>query len=84
MKLPRVSCRVSKFKLTRSSAIAGYVTKFKDSLLDFQSFFYQSFFKGKGLTGIPKIALRKSETKTLKKICGLGLNSNFLVGVYDF
>jgi hypothetical protein len=36
------------------------------------------------LIGLPKIALRKSETKTLRKICGLGSNLNFLVGVYDF
>jgi len=36
--------------------------------------FINPFEDEKDLNGIPKIALRKSETKTLKKICGLWLN----------
>jgi len=35
--------------------------------------FIKPFQNEKDLNGLPKIALRKSETKTLKKICGLGL-----------
>jgi len=36
--------------------------------------FINPFQNEKELNGIPKIALRKSKTKTLKKICGLRLN----------
>jgi len=36
--------------------------------------FINPFQNEMGFNGIPKIALRKSETKTLKKICGLWLN----------
>ena len=46
--------------------------------------FVNPFQNEKDLNGLPKIALRKSKTKTYKKICGLWLNLNFLVGVCDF
>jgi hypothetical protein len=45
--------------------------------------FINPFQNEKDLNGLPKIALRKSERKTYRKICGSRLNSNFLVAVYD-
>jgi hypothetical protein len=40
--------------------------------------FINPFQNGKGLNGLPKIASRKSETKTLKKFAGCGRIKFFL------
>ena len=66
MKLAAASGRVSEHKQTIPSVIAVYVLNFVDKL--FYNFikiliFIKPFRNEKVLIGLPKIALRKSETK---------------------